>query len=279
MRSADPPFARRPVPASETSTALRDFALAELARAVGCLAMRGPRVHFGVHQARKSIQRARAVLALGGTVLGPGRDLVDRELRGINRRLSPLRDAHALVQTLDRLMTKAEDADTAVSLRRARLIASRQRAALAREPEFALAVQQAQSMLVTLRAAATTLDWDALTATGASEAMGALAGKANAARKRALSRDDTDEWHRWRRCMRKLSQQRRALAAAGLEVPADPSVDKLTTRLGAMQDLRLLSALCGKDSPFPKSKQDLRRLAERLLARHRKRIPSHASRD
>ncbi|WP_394541506.1 hypothetical protein [Lysobacter enzymogenes] len=50
------------------------------------------------------MRRARATLALGANGLGPGAALVDRELRALNRDLSPLRDAHALVETLDRLL-------------------------------------------------------------------------------------------------------------------------------------------------------------------------------
>ena len=57
--------------------ALRDYGLAELAVAIHGLAMRGGRVHAGIHQARKAIRRTRAMLTLGGTALGPGARLVD----------------------------------------------------------------------------------------------------------------------------------------------------------------------------------------------------------
>jgi hypothetical protein len=69
-------------------TALRDYGAAELDSALAHLAWRGGRLHAGVHQARKSLRRARAVLALGMPALGPGAELLGREFGRVNRRLS-----------------------------------------------------------------------------------------------------------------------------------------------------------------------------------------------
>src|SRR4249919_4387526 len=118
-------------------TALRDYGLAELAVAIHGLAMRGGHVHEGIHQARKAIRRTRAMLTLGASSLGPGARLIDRQLRRVNRRLSPLRDAHALVQTLDRLRIKVRDEPTRTALDHASRIATRRRATLSRSPAFA----------------------------------------------------------------------------------------------------------------------------------------------
>ena len=49
-------------------------------------------------------------LALGGAALGPGAALIDRELRKLNDGLSALRDAHALVETFDRLLRGQDEA-------------------------------------------------------------------------------------------------------------------------------------------------------------------------
>ncbi|MGH8172535.1 MAG: CHAD domain-containing protein, partial [Rhodanobacteraceae bacterium] len=113
-------------------TALRDYAAAELDRAMALLAWRGGRLHAGVHQARKSLRRARAVLALGMPALGPGAELLGREFGRLNRRLSKLRDAQALVEVLDSLIRKCSEPATASILRRVRRRAAQDRAEHAR---------------------------------------------------------------------------------------------------------------------------------------------------
>ena len=255
--------------------ALRDYGLAELTTAIEALATRGSRLHAGIHQARKAIRRTRAMLAMGGPALGAGAELIDRHLRRVNRRLSPLRDLHALVQTLDRLGIKARGESTRMALDRARRIATRRRAALSRKPEFARALQEAQPVLVTLRAALQGLPWESLATSMVTEAMTSAAHKAEAARQRACAHGDAEDWHRWRRRMRRISQQHRAVIAVGLAAPASRFDKNLTQQLGVMQDLSLLVAHCDKDSPFPKpTRLALRCFAERTLARQRTRIRS-----
>jgi CHAD domain-containing protein len=254
--------------------ALRDYGLAELSVAIDSLALRGRQVHEGVHQARKAIRRTRAMLALGDAALGPGAKLIDHQLRDANRRTSPLRDAHALVETLDRLRPKARDDATKSALADARRIAVRRRTGMARKSGFTRALQHEQAMITTLRAALSGLPWDAVTSSMVTDAMATAEQRASAARERARARDDAETWHRWRRRMRRISQQHRAATAAGLPIH-DAEFDKnMTEQLGVLQDLNLLVAHCGKDSPFAESRSTLRRFAERTLAKQRKRIRS-----
>ena len=254
--------------------ALRDYAIAELTMAIEALATRGSRVHAAIHQARKAVRRTRAVLALGNAALGPGTQLIDRQLRRVNRRLSPLRDAHALVQTLDRLGIKARDRSTKTALARASRIATRRRATLSRTSQFAHALTHAQAVLATLRAALEGLPWASLRESTVTDAMQSAETKAEAARERAYRHDAAEDWHAWRRSMRRISQQRRALEAMALLAPGSLFDKSLTEQLGVMQDLSLLSAFCGNDSPFPDDRVALRRFAEATLARQRKRIRS-----
>ena len=110
-------------------------------------------------------------------------------------------------------------------------------------------MQHEQAVLVTLRAALLGLPWESLSASMVGEAMDSAAQRAETARQRAYAHDDAVDWHRWRRRMRRISQQHRAVLEAGL--PAAGEFDKkLTEQLGEMQDLSLLLAHCGKDSPF-----------------------------
>ena len=259
---------------SGPGNALCDYGLAELDAAIDSLVQRGNEIHAGVHHARKAIRRTRAMLALGAPALGPGARFLDRALREVNHRLSPLRDAHALVETLDRLHTKARDDATREALDHARRSASRRRAAIAHQPEFARELQRAHAIVRTLRAALTGLPWETISPSVVADAMAASEQKAASACERACKRDDAEAWHRWRRRMRRISQQHRALVASGVPVNADEFDKNLTEQLGVLQDLNLLVAHCGKDSSFSTCRSTLRRFAKRTLAKQRKRIRS-----
>ncbi|KRD76859.1 hypothetical protein ASE43_06635 [Lysobacter sp. Root983] len=269
--------ARVPDPATDSAAvanALRDYALRELDAAAAQLARRGGQLHEGVHQARKSLRRARAVLALGDAALGPGRPLIDRELRRLNRGLSSLRDAHALVETLDRLLARSPDPDALRLLRRARRAAASARAeharqALAADPELG----GRRALLAVLRAGAAALDWPRLQAEPLQQAVAASRARMDRAGVRARERGDDEAWHRWRRHARRLSQQRRALKTAGLTVRAPDLDRRIAERLGVAQDLALLLGHCGRDSPFaPDDRKALRRYGRDQQARARRRI-------
>lgn len=261
--------------AESLGAALRDYGLAELALAEEQLALRGSGVHDGIHQARKAIRRTRAMLALGGAALGPGGKMIDRQLRRINRRLSPLRDAHALVQVLDRLSTKARNDEARVLLAHARHVAVRRRTAMARGAAFRQALREESSLLIVLRAALHGMPWAAVNASRVTDAMGRTLHEADAMRARALAHDRAEDWHRWRRRMRRLSQQQRAAVAAGLVVRQSEFDKHLTEQLGVLQDLSLLITHCQGDSPFSDvTRVALRTFAQRSLARQRKRIRS-----
>ncbi|WP_300621467.1 CHAD domain-containing protein [Dokdonella sp.] len=258
---------------------LRIYASTELARAIACLGWRGGRIHEGVHQARKSLRRTRATLALGAPVLGSGAHLIDRELRRINRNLSRLRDAHALVETLDRLHRKSDE-QVAHTLRRARRSAARARAeythvCVAADPGLA----DRRSLLGVLQAAMTALPWTVLDASSVQLALQDSAQRMEAAGLRARNRGDDEDWHRWRRRVRRLSQQLRALDG----VIAPPSrvgeFDKrLANLLGEAQDYTLLREHCGKRSAFLHTDRALlRELSERGTETLRQRIETAAA--
>lgn len=261
----------------ETSpgSALRGYALAELDVAVAGLGWRGGRVHEGVHRARKALRRARAALALGGDALGPGAELLDRELKHLNDSLSELRDAQALVETLDRQIAKRQKPETAALLRHARRIAAAARAARAQralkdDPTLA----EGRALLDVLRAALSALPWAVLTVEQLQAAIAHSAARITEAHERMHVTQDDEDWHRWRRRMRRLSQQLRAFKAIGLEFAPPPLFDKcLAEQLGVAQDLRLLIEHCDHRSALRKrDRAALRRYATAALAKQRKRI-------
>lgn len=253
---------------------LHDYAAAELARAIACLGWRGPRIHAGVHQARKSLRRTRATLALGAAVLGPGAVLIDRELQRMNWRLSELRDAQALVGTLDLLGRKADERTLAL-LRRARRVAAharaeRARSTLAEDPQL----HDKRALLSVLLAALAALPWSDVDEAHVREALHMGATMIEEAGKRAQASGHDPDWHRWRRRARRLSQQLRAIDGAiappqGIEERSK----KLAVLLGEAQDYALLREHCGKRSVFTRAdRQVLKRLSDDGTAHLRSRI-------
>jgi CHAD domain-containing protein len=254
---------------------LRAYACGELDRAIAHLGWRGGRVHEGVHQARKSLRRTRATLALGAAVLGPGAELIDREVRRVNRRLSKMRDAQALVETLDRLIAKGKPPEALPVLRRARRTAAIARVESARR-ELASdpALARKRALLVTLRAALPALPWDALAETRVRDAVADGHVQIDVAGLRALATGRDVDWHRWRRRLRRLSQQHRAVGSLSLDISAARRrVKTLAELLGEAQDYSLLHDHCGKRSIFPDpDRQILAALADLGAQRMRARV-------
>ena len=251
------------------------YAVAELDVAISALAARGSRIHEGVHRARKAMRRVRAALALGAEALGPGVRLVDRELRRRNRGLSALRDAQALVATLDRLELKAHDESTGRALHRAHRSAKRHRARLGRDPDTVATLDATRATLAVLHAALHGLPWTAVTMATLVDALERTDHRIARALDRVRDEGDDADWHRWRRRVRRLSQQHRACGAAGFEIATSPFDKSLAEQLSVAQDLLVLRAHCGHDSPFRDADRALLHgYAEAALARQRERVLS-----
>ena len=254
---------------------LRDYVLAEFDAARDALAHRGGRVHAGVHRARKAIRRIRAVLMLGADVLDRDGRRLERGLRRVSRGMSELRDAHALVETLDRLLPKASDHDARRLLRRSRRSAAQRRARLGRSKRLKREVEEARAKLKALRADATELDWEGVRATALAAALMAAQMRMVAACEQALTTGADADWHCWRRRVRTRMQQQRASALAGVGAGVSLYDQSLAEQMSAMQDLSLLLSHCGRGSVFSKpDRKHLRRFAEAALARQRERIAS-----
>lgn len=240
-------MARNPASAPPIGEGLRAYAEAELVRAIACFGWRGGRLHAGVHQGRKSLRRVRAVLALGGASLGPGAAWIDAGLREVCRSLSMLRDAHALAGALAALRDGVAEEDRA-ALGRLHRCACRLRAAAAREHGRAEpGLERSRAMLRTLLGALGTLPWGALDDEAVLGGLAAQRERAVRRRRRAEASSDDLRWHAWRRALRRLGQQQRALRACGRKraLPRLPELG-LAERLGALQDLGLVIASLGR---------------------------------
>jgi CHAD domain-containing protein len=76
-----------------------------------------------IHEARKSVKRLRALVSLVRYDLGKHARWFDRRLRDVNRTLSDIRDAHALREAMDHLVTSDADVPDDFAQVRARLLA------------------------------------------------------------------------------------------------------------------------------------------------------------
>lgn len=83
---------------------VREIARSQLDAALAALADPGDDVAGAVHEARKCSKKLRGLFRLVRPALGPAFALVDAEVRDAARHLGPLRDAHALAASFDRLV-------------------------------------------------------------------------------------------------------------------------------------------------------------------------------
>lgn len=237
--------------------ALRAFALGELDRCVAQLARTGLARHGGIHQARKSLRRTRAALALAGGRLGARAERLDRRLRRLCRSLSELRDAHAVLDTLTRVRAALPVAErrvlradlravrSALKARRDALLAER----LARDPEL----ERLRDRLVACRTGLESLSWERVGEVHVGRALERSTRRIRRAARAARRSGEIEDLHRWRRRLRRLRQQLNALASAGLGQgdAASPDPAELD-QLAWQQDLEvLLGAVAALESVDP----------------------------
>lgn len=256
--------------------ALRALALHELATARDQLARSGDARHEGVHQARKALRRSRAALALGRKRLGNRGKRVDADLARLCRGLSPLRDAQALVETMERLLSNAPEplqSELPELIQQARdRRDQRLSKALDRDPEL----EHRRTRIEALAGRLAKLDWARIDEHSVAAAVAHSERRLTTARERiALYPGEDARWHTLRRRLRRLHQQHNLLRriAPVWQVDAHATSDE-ASRLGEAQDDALLLRHCRRNSPFaPGSRARLRALASERLGRVRGRFP------
>ena len=248
---------------------LRDAARAELERAARQLARSGDERHDGIHRARKSVRRVRAMLALGGEAFaGSSRArTLDAALRSLCRGLSSLRDADALNDALLHLNRDAvigpiecERLCAVVSVQRSVRLA----AALQRDPDL----QRRRARLVAAANVLDKLPWDQLRLKHIEAAHARSLRRVHRAGRRAFGHPDIERWHALRRRLRRLRQQESALSEACPERAFESAgLGDLAVRMGEAQDHALLLARCQRSGVFASADRAmLRRLVEPLHA-------------
>ena len=244
------------------------FIQTQLRTAQQQLARKGLSRHKGIHEARKCIRRAKAALAIGYPVFGDRGVRLNAGLGRICRGLSPLRDAQALTEVLQRLHAGATDdlqkilpaAESAARQRRDRSL----EAALACDPQFKRRCQRLQRLSENLRR----LDWDRVGEDRVLEAIKRSERRLEKAGKRVSnSAEDNEAWHDYRRRLRRLKQQDTLLTGLDMETGLlNREFRTQADALGNAQDDVLLIRRCGKDSPFrAEHRRLLRRTARQRL--------------
>lgn len=194
-----------------------------------------------VHDARRHLKRARAVLRLLRPTLGDTwYDRENGDLRGIARILGPGRDAVVLMQTMDGLIDDASDDGERDALVEARPMVEKHADELREQtPDLAQALRRAATRL---RDAATRIEgWD-LSEDGADALAAGLHRSYRQGRQRMAKalRDQTDEaYHDWRKRVKDLLYQATLLKrATGGKLRK--RLDKLADVLGDDHDLAVL---------------------------------------
>ncbi len=242
----------------------------QLLRAEKLLSAQGKARHKGVHEGRKCMRRARAILALGGARLQPLAARLDARLARVCRSLSSIRDAQALIEALARLPKEDNDgailASAKVSAEQARDL--RLGRALERDPEFG----KRRKHLALVHEDSKQLDWSSVSLERLHKAIARsekrLEKSARVARKRP---EDDLAWHRMRRRLRRLRQQlnilEKLLPGESFGGGKAKDIETQATQLGESQDDSLLLLRCGKGSPFERTQRAwLRKVAQQRLA-------------
>jgi CHAD domain-containing protein len=258
---------------------LLDFIQTQLHAAQQQLARRGRSRHQGIHEARKCIRRAKAALAIGRPVFGERGIRLNAELGRTCRGLSPLRDAQALIEVLQRLHASSprplQDilpmAESAARQRRDLLLAK----ALVGDPKFKRRCQRLQRLSERLQR----LDWNEVAENDVAVAIRHSERRLEKTGKRvARDAEDNELWHTYRRRLRRLRQQANLLSGLGIDIVfLDSAFKAQTNALGEAQDDALLIRLCGSGSPFtPAHRRLLRKSArQRLFIARGHWIPLH----
>lgn len=259
--------------------ALRRLAEGELLHAIDCLGRKAGHLHKGVHLARKSIRRVRSLLALAGPVLGPGAEALNQHLSKINRSLSSLRDAQALVEAIDHFSARNRNENWLAVLGRARNSAVQARMeALKDQMSLDPGFEQVQGLLIQTAAALLELPWDELDEVALKAAFARSRKKTRKASLSAVATEDDEDWHRWRRKARRQTQQHRLLAEVGIRTMVRHDDKAMAELLGQQQDCALLLAFCEpENSPFGwADRNQLKQFARKQLRVIRKRLALQA---
>lgn len=224
-----------------------DDAIARLDRAGG----EGSDLEDDVHQARKRGKETRGLIRLVRPALGDTYSAINAEVRDGARELSSLRDAHALLGTVEDLTSSldggAEDLEVVTGHLRVRAAAATH-GVDGDDPRIGVATGRMQTARAIVETWSTPIDADVMA--------GGVRKVAKRGRDawRSIRKDPTDhEVHEWRKRVKYLWYQARLLEAADREGigPMVERLDDLSDLLGDEHDLTVLVEHLAEHSGTP----------------------------
>jgi CHAD domain-containing protein len=201
-----------------------------------------------IHEARKSVKKARAILALVDADEGTGLDGSKKRLRRINRRLSSWRDADATRDTFETLVEKNPGvlSEHTVARIRRRLLAHKRALAEAAEQEGAWDDIRRELRRARRRAAR----WRPAHRGPRALARGvaSIHRRGRKAMARAVKRQRAADFHEWRKQIKALWYALRLVEARDRQIRKDVSVLHRAERwLGDDHNVAVLCAELSKD--------------------------------
>jgi CHAD domain-containing protein len=232
------------------ATGIRRIVDEELTAAIDDLAGRGPDdPDEAVHDARKRLKKARAAIRLVRDDIGGG--VQRREtaaLRDAARKLSGVRDAYVLLETLGSVEERSDGRLPPQAVRELRASLESRRDELASKPVDTAAVT-AELVAARERAAEWTLEDEEFPA----RSLRRIYARGRRAMDDAFERGEDEVWHEWRKRVKDLWYALRILQpTAGKQLKGAVSdADRLSEALGDHNDIALLRAAAGDTAPEP----------------------------
>jgi CHAD domain-containing protein len=236
-------------PGESVSDGLRRVAKKELSSARTQLRKTSPPHDDAIHEARKSIKKVRAVMELVAADEGRGLAGCRKRMRKVNRMLSRLRDADAMLATLAKLRSKAPHALDEHTFARVRRRLSSHKQTLMKDARRDAVWKSVDRELRKLRKKAQ--QWRPM-----HRQFGALAtgirvshGRGRKALTRARNGQGAADFHEWRKQIKVLWYQLRLVQRCGRGIGKDVRVlHQAETWLGDDHNVVVLCAELSKDA-------------------------------
>jgi CHAD domain-containing protein len=229
-----------------------------------------------VHEYRKRCKKVRALLRLFRPALGKTYSSENEALRDSARRLSDLRDATSMIETVDELADHVESDGAEDVLRALRsALENRRETMVARQSlEERLERCAADAASVLERVPSWSLDEASFDAMGAG--VRKTYGRARKAMGRAAEKNSTKRWHEWRKRVKYHRYHVRLLRDAWRPVldPWREELHALTDFLGDDHDLAVLRGALASDDVA--TSPDHRATLEALIDRRRAELQARA---
>ena len=260
-------------PREQVNSGLRRLVRKELRAARRELDEKHPPPPNAIHEARKSLKKARAILSLIDDDAGRGIGRAKKRLRKIGHTLSQLRDADAMVEIVDKLHRRTPhllDAPTLKTLRT--WLTTRRKAAVAAASKKKT-WDKLDGELQVLRREAKRWKPSHRAFGALSNGIAASHRRGRKALARATKRRRADDFHRWRKQIKSLWYELRLLERAGPRVGRDvQALHQAESWLGDDHNVVVLCAALAQDGSqhgSPISAAELKAAADRYHAQMR----------